>query len=109
MRYVVCLFNQPTMNMTYIVSTRVTLSQSYSNPSEFSTGRCKYCFPVPASAAICAFGMTTSDGRAIKGIAKDKDQAREDYKQALDVGRSASMLEYVTDDSQYRSLSIVCC
>lgn len=96
-------------DMTHVVSARVTLSQSYSNPSESSTGRCKYCFPVPASAAVCAFGMTMDDGRTIKGIAKDKDQARQGYKQALDAGRSANVLEYVTDDSQYRSLSIVCC
>ena len=81
------------------VSARVTLAQSYSNPSDTSTGRCKYCFPVPASAAICAFSMTTSDGRTIDGIVKDKDRAREEYKAALDAGRSAGMLEYVTDDS----------
>jgi hypothetical protein len=46
--------------------------------------------------------MTTSDGRTINGIVKDKDQAREEYQAALDAGRSAGMLEYVTDDSQYR-------
>jgi Vault protein inter-alpha-trypsin domain len=82
-----------------LVSARVTLTQVYSNPSDRITNRCKYCFPVPANAAICAFSMTTSDGRTITGIAKDKDQAREEYQEALDAGKSAGILEYVTDDS----------
>jgi Vault protein inter-alpha-trypsin domain len=87
------------INQQDLVSARVTFTQVYNNPLDRTTGRCKYCFPVPAGATICAFGMTTSDGRTVTGIAKDKDKAREEYKEALDAGKSAGILEYVTDDS----------
>lgn len=77
------------------------MTQVYHNSSDSSTGRCKYCFPVPENAAICAFGMTTSDGHALRGIAKEKDQAREEYQDALNSRKFAGILDYVTGDSQY--------
>jgi hypothetical protein len=92
------------INQRGVVSARVTLTQIYSNPSDTTTSRCKFCFPVPENAAICAFGMTTSDGRTITGIAKEKDQAREEYEDALGAGKFAGILDYVTDDSKYSYL-----
>jgi hypothetical protein len=47
--------------------------------------------------------METSDGRIITGIAKEKDKAREEFEEALVAGRTAGLLDYVTDDSQYRA------
>ena len=44
--------------------------------------------------------MVTSDGRTITGISKEKDEAREEYEAALSAGKSAGILDYVTDDSQ---------
>ncbi|KAG6866252.1 hypothetical protein C0991_006839 [Blastosporella zonata] len=55
-------------------------------------------FPVPAGGAICAFNLETSDGRIVKGLAKDKETAREEYKQALQAGQLAGLVNYVTDD-----------
>lgn len=60
---------------------------------------------MPENAAICAFGMTTSDGRTIIGTAKEKDQAREEYEEAVGAGKFAGILDYVTDDSQCGHLS----
>ncbi|EAU92984.1 von Willebrand domain-containing protein [Coprinopsis cinerea okayama7 len=77
---------------------KVTLIQKFFNASAVSTGRAKYCFPVPASAAICAFQMITSDGRTLRGECKEKEQAREDFEAALAGGRTAGLLDYVTDD-----------
>jgi hypothetical protein len=58
-------------------------------------------FPVPASAAICAFKMTTSDGRTVTGVAKERESAREEYEQALRAGQFTGLVNYVTDDSWY--------
>ncbi|TFK40891.1 hypothetical protein BDQ12DRAFT_600261 [Crucibulum laeve] len=86
------------------VSARVTVTQVFTNPSDIATGRCKYCFPVPACAAICAFNMRTSDGRTLIGISKEKDLARDEYEQGIKSGKFAGMLEYVTDDISIGSI-----
>lgn len=76
------------------------MTQTYSNTSDKATSRAKYVFPVPASAAVCAFEMRTPDGRIVTGICKEKNQAREEYERAIRDGKFAANLEFVTDDSQ---------
>ena len=83
------------------VTAKVTLVQKFYNPSPVTTGRAKFCFPVPASAAICGFQMICSDGRTIKGECKAKDEARDIYEQAVAGGQTAGLAEYVTDDGEW--------
>ncbi|KAJ6569664.1 von Willebrand factor type A domain-containing protein [Mycena capillaripes] len=80
------------------VAARVTLIQKYRNPLSTATSRSVYFFPVPASGAVCAFEMRTSDDRVVTAICKEKTQAREEYEQALAQGQETSLLEWVTDD-----------
>ncbi|TFK76711.1 hypothetical protein BDN72DRAFT_753479 [Pluteus cervinus] len=80
------------------VTAKVTLVQLFSNPGDVATTRCKYYFPVPASAAICSFQMKTSNGRVVNGVCKEKNIARQEFEQAIRAGKFAGMLEYVTDD-----------
>lgn len=49
--------------------------------------------------------MRTSDDRVVKGVCKEKDAAREEYEQAVSAGKFAGMLDYITDDSEYRVAS----
>ncbi|KAG6857619.1 hypothetical protein H0H87_010187 [Tephrocybe sp. NHM501043] len=51
-------------------------------------------FPVPASAAICAFSLETSDGRIVKGVAKDKDIAQQEFEDAQQTGQLAGLVNY---------------
>ncbi|KAK7029653.1 hypothetical protein VNI00_014351 [Paramarasmius palmivorus] len=80
------------------VSARVTLTQVFSNPTDNATSRAVYFFPVPASAAICAFEMRTSDDRVLRAKCMDRDVAREKYETAVSQGAEAGLLEWVTDD-----------
>ncbi|KAJ3724254.1 hypothetical protein DFJ43DRAFT_595773 [Lentinula guzmanii] len=80
------------------ISARVTLTQSFLNPSPHATSKAVYYFPVPATAAICAFEMRLGDGRIIKGVSKDNKLAIEEFEQATRDGRAASLLKWVTDD-----------
>ncbi|KAJ7837185.1 hypothetical protein B0H14DRAFT_3870521 [Mycena olivaceomarginata] len=75
------------------VAARVTLIQKYRNPLNTATSRALYYFPVPASGAVCAFEMKTSDDRVV--IA---EKAREEYEKALSQGQETSLLEWVADD-----------
>lgn len=82
-----------------LVSARVVLSQVFENESESPTSRAKYVFPLPASAAACAFVLEHADGRVIVGVAKEKSEAAEAFQSALDAGKTAGLVEWVTDDS----------
>lgn len=81
------------------VSARVTLTQSYVNPSEHATSKAVYHFPVPALAAICAFEMRLGNGKVIKGISRNNKEALVEFENAAREGREASLLKWVTDDS----------
>ncbi|KAJ7456501.1 von Willebrand factor type A domain-containing protein [Mycena latifolia] len=80
------------------VAARVTLTQKYRNTLSTATSRAVYYFPVPASGAVCAFEMKTSDGRVVNAVCKEKAKAREEYEQALAQGQETSLLEWVADD-----------
>ncbi|KAJ7356809.1 von Willebrand factor type A domain-containing protein [Mycena albidolilacea] len=80
------------------VAARVTLIQKYRNPLNTATSRAVYYFPVPASGAVCAFEMKTSDDRVVIAVCKEKEKAREEYEKALSQGQETSLLEWVADD-----------
>ncbi|KAF4572545.1 hypothetical protein EYR36_007053 [Pleurotus pulmonarius] len=80
------------------VSAKVTIDQVYSNPTDAATSRAKYLFPVPASAAICAFEARKSDGSVIVSKCMDKDLAAERHERAIRDGKFTGLLETVTDD-----------
>ncbi|KAG2067234.1 hypothetical protein BDR04DRAFT_1105396 [Suillus decipiens] len=75
------------------VSARVMLSQVFENESEIPTSRAKYVFPLPASAAICAFELEHADGRVITGATKEKSEVPEG---AMDAVNSAGLVELFT-------------
>ncbi|KAG2148792.1 hypothetical protein DEU56DRAFT_81180 [Suillus clintonianus] len=79
------------------VSARVVLSQVFENVSDSPTSRAKYVFPLPASAAACAFELEHADGRIV-GVAKEKSDAAQAFQSALDAGKTAGLVELVTDD-----------
>ncbi|CAK5265029.1 unnamed protein product [Mycena citricolor] len=80
------------------VTAQVILTQAFRNTSAHATGRAKYCFPVPAGAALCAFELRTEDGAVVKAVCKEKTQARLEFELALEEGRETGLLDWVTDD-----------
>lgn len=84
----------------HAVSARIDVIQAFSNPSGQSTPRAKYVFPVPARAAVCAFDMSTSSGKAIVGISKHKTRAKSEFEVAVQAGKTAALVEWITDDSE---------
>ncbi|KAH8102055.1 hypothetical protein BXZ70DRAFT_49953 [Cristinia sonorae] len=88
------------------VSARVTLTQTFYNPSDEPSPRAKYVFPLPASSAVCAFEMR-SDDRVIHGVAKERQQAKEEHEQAAQQGKLTSLVEWATDDLFTISLGII--
>ncbi|GJE93118.1 von Willebrand domain-containing protein [Phanerochaete sordida] len=80
------------------VSAIVTITQRFWQSSPTALAHAQYIFPVPARSAVCGFTMTTEDGAVIKAIAKERDEARKEYEDAIRSGQTAGLVEHVTDD-----------
>ncbi|KAJ3111436.1 hypothetical protein HDU96_005696 [Phlyctochytrium bullatum] len=84
---------------------RVTISQTFhpAAPSQtqdskpFKASEALYQFPLPENAAVCAFECDV-DGKRIAGIVKEKEEAREEYKAAVESGKTAGLVEQQQPD-----------
>jgi Ca-activated chloride channel homolog len=70
---------------------RVTVTQKFVNSSD-TTIEAVYTFPLPENAAVDSMIMSIGD-RRIKGIIKERGEARAIYEQARRDGKTASLLE----------------
>lgn len=56
-----------------------------------------YIFPLSPTASVSKFEMKVGD-RVVKGLVKERGEARQDYAQAIESGHRASLLEQERDD-----------
>lgn len=80
---------------TMILSTisRTRLTQTFLNPSKSEMlEQVQYVFPLYDGVTVVGFKCTVA-GRVIVGVVKEKQQARKDYKEAVDRGETAGLLE----------------
>ncbi|KAF8887014.1 hypothetical protein CPB84DRAFT_1849934 [Gymnopilus junonius] len=83
----------------YIIDTfaRVVLTQLYTNNVDKSSAA-QYVFPVPASGAVCAFKMQTSDGQVVNGVVKERSKAKNEYDVAIMNNKWAGLMYEATPD-----------
>ena len=62
------------------------------------SGAAEYLFPVPENAAVCEFKMERSDGRVVKAVVKELDEAKQEFAEAVAEDKWASMLYEATPD-----------
>ena len=70
---------------------RVTLTQEFANPLEEPI-EAVYTFPMSEKAAVDSMVMTIGD-RVVKGVIKEREEARRIYEAARDAGKAASLLD----------------
>jgi Ca-activated chloride channel family protein len=75
---------------------QVTVEQTFRNPNTEAL-EAVYIFPLPGGCAVSAFEMKVGD-RVIKGVVKERGQARAEYQQAIEDGKRAALLEQERDD-----------
>ncbi|KDE05518.1 hypothetical protein MVLG_04111 [Microbotryum lychnidis-dioicae p1A1 Lamole] len=80
------------------LSASVKLVQEYKNETNH-TQDCTYVFPVPDRGAVCAFEMVKQNGTRVKGVVKEKQEAKKEYEQAKEKGKLASLLFQETPDT----------
>lgn len=75
---------------------QVTMEQSFRNPFDEAL-EAVYIFPLAGGCAVGAFEMKVGD-RVIKGVVKERGEARQAYQEAVKQGKRAALLEQDRDD-----------
>lgn len=73
------------------LASSIQLTQGFRNPHDEPL-EATYIFPLPPRAAVTALRME-ADGRVVEGVLKERAEAREEYDQAIDSGKRASIAE----------------
>lgn len=76
--------------------TDVTVRQTFRNP-HLDALEAVYIFPLAAGAAVSNFTLKVG-GRTINGVVQERQQARQNYQQAIADGKQAALLEQERDD-----------
>jgi hypothetical protein len=74
------------------VSFTTNLTQRFSNTSENKLDRVRYAFPLYDGVAVCGYTIEFA-GRTLKGVVKQKDDAKKTYQAAVNRGETAGLLE----------------
>ncbi|EON98208.1 putative von willebrand domain containing protein [Phaeoacremonium minimum UCRPA7] len=84
-----------------IVSTvvRATLTQKFVNPSKSLIPELRYTFPLYDGVSVVGFTCTVNKDRVIRGVVKEKHDARQTYNDAVARGETAGLLEQIPDAS----------
>ncbi|KAL0963604.1 hypothetical protein UPYG_G00308500 [Umbra pygmaea] len=75
---------------------KVVIFQTYTNQSTVPI-EAKYVFPLDDSAAVCGFEAFIN-GKHVVGQVKEKQQARKEYKQAIEKGHGAYLMDQDAPD-----------
>ncbi|XP_059355827.1 protein mono-ADP-ribosyltransferase PARP4-like isoform X2 [Carassius carassius] len=75
---------------------QVIIFQTYTNQNDFSI-EAKYVFPLEETAVVCGFEAFIN-GKHVIGKVKEKEQARKEYKQAIEMGHGAYLMDQDAPD-----------
>jgi hypothetical protein len=85
---------------------QVTLIQCFQN-TQIETVDITYYFPLNEGSSVCGFQLERESGAAINGVAKEKAQALQEFREAKTRGQTAALLEYDRPDIFKLSLGIL--
>ncbi|KAK3393949.1 von Willebrand factor type A domain-containing protein [Podospora didyma] len=82
-------------------TSRTTLTQTFVNPPENASAipELRYTFPLYDGVSVVGFVCTINGNRVIRGLVKEKEQARQTYNAAVARGETAGLLEQLPDAS----------
>ncbi|KAI0148465.1 VIT-domain-containing protein [Xylariaceae sp. FL1272] len=87
------------------VTSRTTLTQTFRNNSDNLLENIAYSFPLYDGVSVVSFDAVVGSVK-IHGIVKEKQQARQDYKEAIDRGSSAALFEQLPESSDIFTTSV---
>ena len=86
---------------TKIVSStsRTVLTQTFVNPNDKPIPELRYTFPLYDGVSVVGFVCTINGDRVIRGVVKERAEAKKTYQAAVDRGEVAGLLEQLPDAS----------
>lgn len=79
-------------------TSRTTLKQTFANPSPHDVKQCLYTFPLFDGVSVVAFDCRIGN-RVLRGVVKERSQAKATFDQAVSRGETAGYLEQSPDAS----------
>ncbi|KAL2147158.1 hypothetical protein VTI28DRAFT_588 [Corynascus sepedonium] len=91
-----------------IVSTasRTTLTQTFVNPLYVAIDKLRYTFPLYSGASVVGFVCTINNERIIRGVVKERAEAKKTFQDAVDRGKTAGLLEQLPEASDVFTTTI---
>ncbi|KIX04165.1 uncharacterized protein Z518_07719 [Rhinocladiella mackenziei CBS 650.93] len=86
-------------------TSRTTLKQTFVNTEEKKLEEVQYTFPLYDGVSVVSFTCTVGP-KTIVGVVKEKQQAREEYQEAVSRGETAGLLEQLPEASDVFTTSI---
>jgi hypothetical protein len=77
-------------------TSRTVLTQKFINSADKAIDEVQYTFPLYDGVSVVGFKCTVAS-RTIVGVVKEKQQARTEYKEAIDRGETAGLLEQLPE------------
>ncbi|KAK3311062.1 uncharacterized protein B0T15DRAFT_520285 [Chaetomium strumarium] len=84
--------------MVFLTS-RTTLTQTFVNPGWEPIAELRYTFPLYEGVSVVGFVCTINDDRVIRSVVKERGEAQQTYKAAVDRGETAGLLEQLPEAS----------
>lgn len=78
---------------------RTTLTQTFVNPKSEAIPELRYAFPLYDGVSVVGFVCTVNGDRVIRGVVKERAEARKTYKEAVGRGETAGLLEQLPQAS----------
>ncbi|KAI1263967.1 VIT-domain-containing protein [Xylariaceae sp. FL1019] len=94
-----------THTIIHNVTSRTTLTQSFRNDTGNPLKNIAYSFPLYDGVSVVSFDASIGSIK-VHGIVKEKQQARQDYKEAIDKGSSAALFEQLPESSDIFTTSV---
>ncbi|GAB1311476.1 hypothetical protein MFIFM68171_01686 [Madurella fahalii] len=80
-------------------TSRTTLTQTFVNPKSEAIPELRYAFPLYDGVSVVGFVCTINGDRVIRGVVKERAEARKTFKEAVDRGETAGLLEQLPQAS----------
>jgi uncharacterized protein YegL len=77
---------------------RTKVTQTFTNPSNYSIERANYSFPLYDGSAVIAFKCYIGEDKLLEGVVKTKEVARNEFKEAIANHNVAALLEEHTPE-----------
>ncbi|KAK0632898.1 von Willebrand factor type A domain-containing protein [Immersiella caudata] len=88
-------------------TSRTTLTQTFTNPSpDKAIPELRYTFPLYDGVSVVGFSCTINRDRVIKGVVKERAQARKTFEDAVARGETAGLFEQLPDASDVFTTTI---